>query len=202
MAVGIGRSVAIQRAVIVAFTALAASTRGCQATPHQGTSAFASGTTGARDASVLPRPLEGGPDAVDRVADPPEEVRIEDLIASPAQYVSKQLRATGWVVPCRESISCGMRCDHCSLCLTRAALVVPGKVEPAKCDGNGSSLIIIDPERLRLHACSSTACANNCEATCPFPRGTLVTITGRVGRAKAQQIGFGQDQFVFVPDPT
>lgn len=134
--------------------------------------------------------------------DAPEEVSLESLIAQPSAHAGRRVTTSGWVMSCREAIACGMPCDKCALCSSRATFVMPGTVQRAPCERNGKSLIIMDLVTLNKYVCGATACANDCERTCPFPAKTLVRLTGTIKHAEAEsQIGLGEDQWVFVPDP-
>lgn len=145
-----------------------------------------------------------GPDAGASDSGPtrptPEDVSIEQLIAAPALYFGKPVRTEGWVVSCAATITCSIPCERCSMCVSRAAMVPPGTAGMAACERNGDALIIMDLETLNKFVCAATSCADSCARPCPFPHATRVQAIGTIRRANEYQIGFGDAQYVLVPD--
>ncbi len=157
--------------------------------------------------SAKPRPSDAGPAADSgpgestQVAQVPQDVPIERLIAEPSGYFGQRVTTSGWVVSCSVGISCTIPCRRCIMCTSRATFVPPGTQKMASCKRNGTSLIIMDLDALNNFLCSATSCEDACFRTCSFPAGTSVRLTGTIKRATPEQMGIGEEQYVFVPDP-
>ncbi len=131
----------------------------------------------------------------------PEEVPIERLIAEPASYFGQRVTTAGWVVSCDVGISCTIPCRRCIMCTSRATLVPPGTEKMASCNRNGTSLIIMDLGTLNKFLCNASTCEEACFRKCSFPARTSIRLTGTIKRATPEQMGIGEEQYVFVPDP-
>ncbi|MEZ4222819.1 MAG: hypothetical protein R3B13_17895 [Polyangiaceae bacterium] len=129
-----------------------------------------------------------------------EEVPIERLIAEPGAYFGRRVTTAGWVVSCDEAISCGMHCTTCGVCTSRSTFVPPGTDKMVSCQRNGTSLMIMDLDTLDRYLCNASTCEEACFRKCSFPARTSIRLTGTIKRATPEQMGIGEEQYVFVPD--
>ncbi|MEZ4227471.1 MAG: hypothetical protein R3B13_41415 [Polyangiaceae bacterium] len=129
-----------------------------------------------------------------------EEVPIERLIADPGAYFGRRLTTAGWVVSCDVGVSCTIPCRRCIVCTSRATFVPPGTDKMVSCQRNGTSLIIMDLDTLNKYLCNASTCEEACFRKCSFPAGTSIRLTGTIKRATPEQMGIGEEQYVFVPD--
>ncbi len=191
--------IAIRSVSLAALGALLAAT--CRPPPKPGTATpprVDSAVPAASDAGALATG-HGAEDA--RSEQVPEEVPIERLIAEPGAYFGQRVTTSGWVVSCDVGISCTIPCRRCIMCTSRATFVPPGTEKMASCKRNGTSLIIMDLNTLNKFLCNASTCEEACFRKCSFPAGTSVRLTGTIKRATPEQMGIGEEQYVFVPDP-